>query len=87
MSKPVWEIVDRDMAARVSTWTGRILRYDCHWGDSIVPVRIIEPGTTLEEIMVMAFKMVEESNDDHHIFIEDIMESSDGCFLDIMTGS
>lgn len=85
--KVVWEVVDRGLSARVHTWVGRILRYDGHWGEAVVPVQIIEPGATIGDIMFMATKMVEDSGDDHHIFIEDIEESSDGVFLDIVTGS
>lgn len=83
----VWEVADHRLSACVHTWSGRILRYDVHWGEAVVPVQIIEPGTTLDDIKGMAVKMVEDSGDNHHIFIEDIKESSDGVFLDIVTGS
>ena len=88
MRPAVWDVADgRVTADRVRSWVGRILRYDGHWSDVKVPVETVREGETLEGFIEAARRMVTASRDDHHIYIENIVETPDGVFLDIQTGS
>ena len=85
---PVWEVKDiplRDMLS--GPWVGKILRYDMHWGKNVVPVEMITEGMTISDFKDMVVRMVTQSGDDHHIFVEDIREDTSGVFLNISTGS
>lgn len=88
MKSPIWDVMPgRITPERVRSWTGRIIRYEHHWGSVAVPVETISDGATVDDIIETAKRMVASSEDDHHCFIEDIAESPDGVFLDIFTGS
>ena len=87
---PVWSLRPTvEMAIEIllkESWLGLVLRYQCHWGDNPKPPTfMVKEGTTLTEFREAVELEVKASGDDHHIFIESLVQN--GMWLDIITGS
>ena len=85
--RSVWSIYEVTNLFDLSGLKAENLVYKDHWGDRAITVPL--PGGNLQwwDLWVAADKAVIESEDKHHVFIEEFQKSTDGKTLFLRTGS
>ena len=83
--KSVWSIFEVNNIFDLSGLRGETLRYGDHWGTGTVVIPL--PGGTLQwwDLWVAAEKAIEQSGDQHHMFIEAFRKEGNDIYLS--TGS
>lgn len=86
--KSIWSIYEISSMYDLSNLEAENLVYKDHWGHERA-VSIPLPGGNLKwwDLWYAADKAIIESNDKHHVFIEDFQKSPDGKTLFLRTGS
>jgi hypothetical protein len=86
--KSIWSIYEISSMFDLSNLEAENLVYKDHWGHERA-VTIPLPGGNLKwwDLWSAADKAIIESEDKHHIFIEDFQKSKDGKTLFLRTGS
>ena len=88
MFKSVWSIYSVDNIFEFSYLEAENLVYKDHWGhDQAVTIPLPVGKLTWWDLWFAADKAIIESDDKHHVFIEDFQKSSDGKTLFLRTGS
>ena len=86
--KSIWSIYEISSIYDFSNLEAENLVYKDHWGhDRAVSIPL--PGGNLKwwDLWYAADKAIIESEDKHHVFIEDFQKSPDGKTLFLRTGS
>jgi len=83
----IWSIYEISSMYDLSNLEAENLVYKDHWGAR--PVTVPLPGGNLKwwDLWSAADKAIIESEDNHHVFIEDFQKSKDGKTLFLRTGS
>jgi hypothetical protein len=86
--KSIWSIYEVVNVHDLSGLEAENLVYKDHWGHERA-ITIPLPGGNLQwwDLWVAADKAMIESEDEHHVFIEDFQKSKDGKTLFLRTGS
>jgi len=86
--KSIWSMYEVLNVHDLSGFEAKNLVYKDHWGHERA-VTIPLPGGNLQwwDLWVAADKAIVESEDQHHVFIEDFQMSKDGKTLFLRTGS
>ena len=86
--KSIWSIYEISSMYDLSNLKAENLVYKDHWGHERA-VSIPLPGGNLKwwDLWYAADKAIIESDDKHHVFIEDFQKSPDGKTLFLRTGS
>jgi len=86
--KSIWSIYEISSMYDLSNLEAENLVYKDHWGHERA-VSIPLPGGNLKwwDLWYAADKAIIESDDKHHVFIEDFQKSPDGKTLFLRTGS
>ena len=86
--KSIWSIYEISSMYDLSNLEAETLVYKDHWGHERA-VSIPLPGGNLKwwDLWYAADKAIIESDDKHHVFIEDFQKSPDGKTLFLRTGS
>ena len=86
--KSIWSIYEISSMYDLSNLEAENLVYKDHWGHERA-VSIPLPGGNLKwwDLWYAADKAIIESEDKHHVFIEDFQKSPDGKTLFLRTGS
>jgi len=86
--KSIWSMYEVLNVHDLSGLKAENLVYKDHWGHERA-ITIPLPGGNLQwwDLWVAAEKAIVESEDQHHVFIEDFQESKDGKTLFLRTGS
>jgi hypothetical protein len=86
--KSIWSIYEISSMYDLSGFTAETLVYKDHWGHERA-ITIPLSGGNLQwwDLWVAAEKAIVESEDQHHVFIEDFQKSKDGKTLFLRTGS
>ena len=86
--KSVWSIYEVNNIYDFSGLQAEKLVYKDHWGhEKAVTVPLPAGNLTWWDLWFAADKAIIESEDTHHIFIEDFQKSEDGKTLFLRTGS
>jgi len=85
--KSIWSIYEIVNVHDLSGLKAENLVYKDHWNESAITIPL--PGGNLQwwDLWVAAEKAIIESEDEHHVFIEDFQKSKDGKTLFLRTGS
>lgn len=80
----VFEVVDnmKDVAYKHKAPT---LVYSDHWGNKEVSCKL-PPNPTWKQLAKAADKLIKQSRDEHHVYVEDFFETKKGV-LELSTGS
>ena len=83
--KSIWSVYEVINIFDLSGLSGETLRYGDHWGEGTVVIPL--PGGNLSwwDLWVAAEKAIEQSGDQHHMFIERFRKKDNDIYLD--TGS
>jgi hypothetical protein len=83
--KSVWSVYEVTNMFDLSGLSGETLRYGDHWGEGTVVIPL--PGGILSwwDLWVAAEKAIEQSGDQHHMFIEHFRKKDNDIYL--TTGS
>jgi hypothetical protein len=86
--RSIWSIYEVNNIYDLSGFEAETLVYKDHWGHERA-VSIPLPGGNLKwwDLWCAADKAIIESEDKHHVFIEDFQKSPDGKTLFLRTGS
>jgi len=85
--KSAWSIYEISSMYELSGLEAENLTYEDHWGKCSIMIPL--PGGNLKwwDLWCAADKAIIQSQDEHHIFIEDFKKSIDGKTLFLRTGS
>ena len=83
--KSIWSIFEISNIHDLSGLSGETLRYGDHWGEGTIVIPL--PGGNLQwwDLWVAAEKAIEQSGDQHHMFIEAFYKKGNDIYLS--TGS
>ena len=83
--KSIWSVYEVINIFDLSGLRGETLRYGDHWGEGTVVIPL--PGGNLSwwDLWSAAEKAIEQSGDQHHMFIERFRKNGNDIYLD--TGS
>lgn len=88
MFRSVWSIYEVNNIFDYSDFEAENLVYKDHWGhERAVTIPLPVGKLTWWDLWFAADKAIIESDDKHHVFIEDFQKSSDGKTLFLRTGS
>ena len=86
--KSVWSIYEVNDIFDLSGFEAQNLVYKDHWGhENAVTIPLPTGKLTWWDLWFAADKAIIESDDKHHVFIEDFQKSKDGKTLFLRTGS
>jgi hypothetical protein len=85
--KTIWSVYEvEDINDLAFTGTDLILRYSHHWGEETL-TRALPSYPTWLDMWKAANSLINESGDDHHIFIEDFVLDPETKLIELYTGS
>lgn len=84
MSSGIWSM-DEHLNSKHPFTNAKLLCYSEHWGAQTVFAKI--EGPYYRDLKKAAFKCIDKSGDNHHVFVEAFEVSNDDRILFLWTGS
>lgn len=87
--RSIWSIYSVENLDAFSGLSGTELIYCNHWGDETVRIPLKSGDLTWGELYHAADKLIRQSGDEHHVFIESltVRKGPNGQYLELDTGS